>query len=780
MTIDCSSQSTVHANNRSIKSILHSVEYANKSFIKTELVGHSITFSSNATTEDMKFLLAHHLSSGNCFALAAEACTGIVLTLLPDSDDKVLVSNQAAFQILIMTSLIKLQSLRIFRRIFDVHNIYYDTQFTLSMFRSELRKFITKLRKGKSKEDKREAIIEAENEVAQDRQDLHETWPRIVPKTLKDKLAQIFQQETSSATLSTFTCAVCLSESYNSSKQKLLLLELDLELLKKPQCIGNLPFPYTQIDCRLKDALLDSHGISTDENGDLLIVLCKTCHGALKRNKLPPLSLANGTYLGPVPSALQDLTPIEETMIVQCRSKCWIIQLKEENPLISTPDTQRGIRGHIIIYPQQTSDIIQLLPPSVEDIITPICVLFVGSSPPTTDWLRDKAKPLCVRREKVRSALLWLKENNYLYADVTINHDVLNSLEDEQILPFHIEHIIPSDATETVTDRYDRQNEPDEISSEFESGTNSIPFQNIVITDIDGHSPSHELRAAALCHIKHGSGYLQIPHDPKPVNEFFNPKLFPMIYPTLFPYGIGGFEDRSRRTPISMKRHVKHLCGMSDRRFQEHYSFLFTAFNILQRRSILLHTSLKVCKANFNSAAASFSSVSPKTVHIVTERISRGDSVTANNQEERKVLDLMNQVNTVIGNVPASSASRVVMCNEIKALMIEKGMPSFFITINPADVYNPLVKFLSGADIDIDALLPEQVPKYREQSILVAKNPFVAAKFFNIYMKAFVSSLLAYDSKQHNLEGGILGVVNGYYGCVEAQGRGTLHCHMMI
>ena len=31
-----------------------------------------------------------------------------------------------------------------------------------------------------------------------------------------------------------------------------------------------------------------------------------------------------------------------------------------------------------------------------------------------------------------------------------------------------------------------------------------------------------------------------------------------------------------------------------------------------------------------------------------------------------------------------------------------------------------------------------------------------------------------------NNEGGILGLVKAYYGCVEAQGRGTLHCHMMI
>ncbi|KAF8198385.1 hypothetical protein K438DRAFT_1672556, partial [Mycena galopus ATCC 62051] len=47
-------------------------------------------------------------------------------------------------------------------------------------------------------------------------------------------------------------------------------------------------------------------------------------------------------------------------------------------------------------------------------------------------------------------------------------------------------------------------------------------------------------------------------------------------------------------------------------------------------------------------------------------------------------------------------------------------------------------------------------------------------------MKAFISSLLGYDPEHKNLEGGILGVVKAYYGCVEAQGRGTLHCHMLV
>jgi hypothetical protein len=193
---------------------------------------------------------------------------------------------------------------------------------------------------------------------------------------------------------------------------------------------------------------------------------------------------------------------------------------------------------------------------------------------------------------------------------------------------------------------------------------------------------------------------------------------------------------------------------------------MFTAFNILQRQAVLLHTSLKVRKAKFNSVAFDFASVSPETVHVVTERISIGDLITANTAEEQKILNLMKQVNIVTSNVPGTSASRVTMRNEIRGLMIEKGMPSFFITINPADIYNPIVKFLGGAEINLNNILPEQVSNYPEQAILVAKNPFVAAKFFNIYMKAFISAVLGYEPDERKIEGGILGLVKAYYGCV--------------
>jgi hypothetical protein len=72
----------------------------------------------------------------------------------------------------------------------------------------------------------------------------------------------------------------------------------------------------------------------------------------------------------------------------------------------------------------------------------------------------------------------------------------------------------------------------------------------------------------------------------------------------------------------------------------------------------------------------------------------------------------MQEVHVINSHVPGSSAARIDMHNQIRVMITQLGMPTFFITINPADVYNPLIKFLAGSDIDINQLLPEQVHNY--------------------------------------------------------------------
>ncbi|KAJ7157742.1 hypothetical protein C8R46DRAFT_1165440 [Mycena filopes] len=243
-------------------------------------------------------------------------------------------------------------------------------------------------------------------------------------------------------------------------------------------------------------------------------------------------------------------------MIALCRAKCWIVQLREDQAETSVPIAQRGVIGHIIVYPQQPSAIAKSLPPSLEDIITPVCVIFVGSNPPTAEWLRTKATPLIVRKEKVLNALNWLKIHNHLYSEIPINRDVLDALPAETILPFHIQHILPSGGIDATTSTY--------IPGSAQPPDPAVPNPDlettVVVADVDGNAPSAELRSAALKHMhKAGSNYVEIPHEKSPANEFNDPHLFPMMYPTLFPYGLGGMEDKSRASPLGFKRHIKHL-----------------------------------------------------------------------------------------------------------------------------------------------------------------------------------------------------------------------------
>ncbi|KAG1850153.1 hypothetical protein F4604DRAFT_1593031, partial [Suillus subluteus] len=240
-------------------------------------------------------------------------------------------------------------------------------------------------------------------------------------------------------------------------------------------------------------------------------------------------------------------------MIALCRAKCFILHLWEESCHI--PNAQRGLKGNVIVFLQHPSKLLEVLPPPVEEVVTPICVLFVGSSPPTVEWLRNHVKPLIVRRKKVRSALIWLREHNALYADVNIDHGHLDLMGEQDILPVHIK-TVPADCS--------FHDEATDVSDSVEEHVNTLPaadiFQHVVVTDVDGNAPSHELRAAALHHVKQkGGGFIQVLHGLSPMNEYVNPELLLKIYPTLFPYGLGGFEHPRRTRALSFKRQVKHL-----------------------------------------------------------------------------------------------------------------------------------------------------------------------------------------------------------------------------
>ncbi|KAL0063023.1 hypothetical protein AAF712_010046 [Marasmius tenuissimus] len=152
----------------------------------------------------------------------------------------------------------------------------------------------------------------------------------------------------------------------------------------------------------LANLLLEPAGVevnNTDANHQ--IHLCSTCMSALKKKQVPVFAIANRMYLGAVPSVLKDLSTVEQNMVARCRTKVFLLKLQSEEDNKQGKISQRGFHGHIVVHPQQPTSITNVLPPLMDEITNPVCVIFIGPRPPTEDWLKANAKPLCIRPGKV-------------------------------------------------------------------------------------------------------------------------------------------------------------------------------------------------------------------------------------------------------------------------------------------------------------------------------------------------------------------------------------------
>lgn len=509
---------------------------------------------STTNVDDMRESLLHHLCYGKCFQEyrfeIPVGCLGIQSEKVDNTD----IHHSDNFQVAFLHEAMETLTLKRLKLVLNYYQITYNSEWNIRQFRHHVQFIIDSLRINNF--GNALSSIESPLDESQDQKNqiVREEWPQILSDQSKKNLVKAFRCDTSSITLMLVTCACCGENIFKSESQEISVNNIDLNLFRSQT--GNVPMNTPFSNGPYKDLLICPNGINKHPQSQDSLTICSTCSNYLQHGRQPCLALANDTYVGEIPMELQDLTFVEELMIGLCRAKCSIFQLRENKHEGLSPISQTGFRGHIIVYPQNPSSIASFLPPRIEEITSLICILFIGSTKPTLKWLYEKAKPLAVRAGKVRNALVWLKRHNTLYQDIILNETVLDSLPENGILPFHIEHIPSKKNQDSLTSTYDNLRN---IKS-GENQNNEITFEKLIITDVEGHTTAKDLRVAALNHIqKKGGSYLTIPHDTNPECEFNNPSLFPKMYPTLFPYGVGGFEDENRKYKISFKRHVKHL-----------------------------------------------------------------------------------------------------------------------------------------------------------------------------------------------------------------------------
>lgn len=118
-----------------------------------------------------------------------------------------------------------------------------------------------------------------------------------------------------------------------------------------------------------------------------------------------------------------------------------------------------------------------------------------------------------------------------------------------------------------------------------------------------------------------------------------------------------------------------------------------------------------------------------------------------------------------------SAYSRAALRTQVHALIFNQGLPSIFMTINPADIHSRVALYFAGVDLDLDKIIPEKIPSTYERAQIIAAHPVATARYFNVLISSILKCMI---------EKGVLGPIKAYFGTVENQGRGSLHLHLLM
>ena len=285
----------------------------------------------------------------------------------------------------------------------------------------------------------------------------------------------------------------------------------------------------------------------------------------------------------------------------------------------------------------------------------------------------------------------------------------------------------------------------------------------------------------------------------EPLSEFSeNDKLLAGGFPTVFFFGQGIPKSGGVSKPT-----VTDWMSHHSMRFERDHQLLFLLFNQMQRHSVCRGVNATIKASPKNVAAFNTLMSEPDFKERLTAAVGEPASASAK--------ALMRQIEQLMlissREVPFSAAQRRHTVSKLYSMVQFYGLPSWFVTVSPGENNNVLVLTLSNK-IEWDKIgwdpgepepnlsgPPKQRPEfewsidipYPKRVRKVVQNPVAAAKYFAALTEAMMAHLCKLGCehtvrKTNNVDNalGALGHVLAFFGCLEAQGRGSLHFHQAM
>ncbi|KAE8740593.1 hypothetical protein FOCC_FOCC013893 [Frankliniella occidentalis] len=333
-----------------------------------------------------------------------------------------------------------------------------------------------------------------------------------------------------------------------------------------------------------------------------------------------------------------------------------------------------------------------------------------------------------VRAQKVKDALIWLKNSNKFYFDVEISDANMNALpEDDNVFDilngFDIDEQIEEPAVSLPNNNnneHQTDSTEDNVEDIYESGspimTKAVGSDQIV-SILSWPTISNQ-----------------------PINEFNDDSYIVQAFPCLFPNGNGNIKIHRGKMESALN-YFKHLVRYKDDRFAQHNRFRYFALNSYMRWSALRNGNLLIkTRPEFDNM----------TLTQLKEELQRNPTL---------IKKIMYRNSSISG----SKSYWFARGKELLSMVEQIGLPTLFCTFSAADLHWPELFKLLAPDEDFTTM-----SMFRKGQ-LVKNNPLIVDTFFLKRVETFMAEVVIKKYK-----------VKDYWFRIEYQHRGSPHLHGVL
>ncbi|KAJ7021407.1 hypothetical protein C8F04DRAFT_972934, partial [Mycena alexandri] len=132
-----------------------------------------------------------------------------------------------------------------------------------------------------------------------------------------------------------------------------------------------------------------------------------------------------------------------------------------------------------------------------------------------------------------------------------------------------------------------------------------------------------------------------------------------------------------------------------DRSFQQDPNFAYVCWNIIQKKEVNKHVAFRTDASSQASIVHDIEEMTP----ILTDLMQKWElnpNAKPSNKAEKKAIRTLDKLKLMAKDLKGSSGYKQCRRNKIRAMMKKMATLALFITLNPADICDPLLGAMGG------------------------------------------------------------------------------------